>query len=101
MTAHFATLLATHLAGFLAESDDSYPGWLLLLGPAGGAGLYFTLWRYYRNTDKSHSFERETRVDAQPITGSDRKVNEVKGTKKSSIDGDNHASHRQRVQRVS
>jgi len=31
---------------------------LLLLGPGGGIGLYWALYRYYRNTDKSHAFER-------------------------------------------
>ena len=44
--------------------------------------------------------KRETRVAAQPITGSDQKVNEVKGTKRSGIDGANQSNHRQRVQRI-
>ena len=66
---------------------------------AGGGALYWSLFRYYRNTDKSHSFETETRVAAQPITGNDRKIDEVKGTRRTSVDGDNHANHRQRVQR--
>jgi hypothetical protein len=37
---------------------------------------------------------------AQPATGSDAKVNEIKGTQKKRIDGDNRTNHRQRVQRV-
>ena len=45
--------------------------WLLALGPAGATGLYWALYRYYRNTDKSHAFEHETTVHAQPVTGSD------------------------------
>ena len=73
---------------------------LLLLGPAGGAGLYWMLYRYYRNTDKSHAFERETDVKAQPVTGSDRKVDEIKGTRESRIRGDNLRDYRKRVQRV-
>lgn len=75
---------------------------LLLLGPAGGTGLYWMLYRYYRNTDKSHAFERETAVDAKPVTGADqdRKVDEIKGTRESRIDGDNVAAYRQRVQRL-
>ena len=75
---------------------------LLLLGPAGGAGLYWALYRYYRNTDKSHAFERETVVDAKPVTGSerDRKVDEVKGTRETRIDGDNVSAYRTRVQRI-
>lgn len=75
---------------------------LLLLGPAGGAGLYWALYRYYRNTDKSHAFERETTVDAKPVTGSERdhKVDEVKGTQQTRIDGDNVAAYRTRVERI-
>ena len=73
---------------------------LLLLGPAGGAGLYWMLYRYYRNTDKSHAFERETQVEAKPVTGSDRKVDEVKGTRETRIRGDNVAAYRDRVERV-
>ena len=75
---------------------------LLVLGPAGGAGLYWMLYRYYRNTDKSHAFERETVVDAKPVTGSqdDRKVDEIKGTRESRIQGDNLREYRKRVQRI-
>ena len=73
---------------------------LLLLGPAGATGLYWFLYRYYRNTDKSHAFERETTVDAKPVTGAeqDRKVDEVKGTRETRIRGDNVAAYRERVQ---
>ena len=84
----------------LGASNDGGPVWLLILGPAGAGGVYFGLWSYYRNTGKSHSFERETRIGAKPVTGADRKVDEIKGTKKSSIDGDNHGDHRERVQRI-
>ena len=75
---------------------------LLLLGPAGGAGLYWALYRYYRNTDKSHAFERETVVDAKPVTGAekDHKVDEVKGTRETRIDGDNVSAYRTRVERI-
>ncbi|MGY0798450.1 hypothetical protein ACW7G0_05285 [Lysobacter sp. A286] len=74
--------------------------WLLLLGPAGATGLYWALYRYYRNTDKSHAFERDTAVEAKPVTGSDQKVKELKGTQKTRIDGDNVGEYRRRVQRV-
>ena len=80
-------------------SDDSGL-FLLLLGPAGGVGLYWALYRYYRNTDKSHAFERETTVAAKPVTGSEQKVDEVKGTRKTRIDGDNVREYRKRVQRI-
>lgn len=82
-------------------SDDS--SWaLLLLGPAGATGLYWYLYRFYRNTDKSHDFEHETAVEAQPITGAefDHKVGDIKGTQKARIVGDNVSQYRQRVKRV-
>jgi hypothetical protein len=86
--------------GLLASStSDSGGGWLLLLGPLGGGMVYFGLWRYYRNTDASHAFERETRIGVQPVTGSDSKVDRVSGTTRSMIDGDNRLDPRQRVQR--
>ncbi len=73
---------------------------LLLLGPAGAVGLYWALYRYYRNTDKSHAFERESKVDAKPVTGSDEKVGTNNGTQERRIDGDNVREYRQRVARV-
>lgn len=79
-------------------SDDSGI-WLLLAGPAGASALYWALYRYYRNTDKSHAFERETRVEAKPVTGSDRKVGTVTGTQARNISGDNVHAYRERVQR--
>ena len=82
-------------------SDDGSL-WLLAAGPAGGAALYWALYRYYRNTDKSHAFERETKVDAKPVTGKehDRKVGEIKGTRNKSIEGNNVGDYRKRVQRI-
>jgi len=74
--------------------------WLLAAGPAGATALYWALYRYYRNTDKSHAFERETDIEARPVTGADTKVGEVKGTQRRRIDGDNAGAHRQRVKRV-
>lgn len=82
-------------------SDDGSL-FLLLIGPAGATGLYWALYRYYRNTDKSHGFERETEVVAKPVRGGerDRKVDEIKGTQRTSIDGNNVGAYRQRVQRL-
>ncbi len=76
--------------------------WLLLLGPAGGAGFYWAMYRYYRNTDKSHDFEHETAVDAKPVTGmeGDHKVDETKGSSNARIQGDNVKEYRKRVKRV-
>ena len=80
-------------------SDDNGLA-LLLLGPAGAVGLYWALYRYYRNTDKSDAFERETKVVAKPITGSDEKVGTNNGTRESRIEGDNVGAYRQRVERM-
>lgn len=80
-------------------SDDGSLA-LLLAGPAGATGLYWFLYRYYRNTDKSHGFERETAVVAKPVTGSDAKVGENNGTRESRIAGDNVHDFRDRVQRL-
>ena len=74
--------------------------WLLLAGPAGGIGLYWALFRYYRNTDKSFAFERETAVVAKPVTGSDQQVGNVQGTQEARVDGDNVREYRRRVQRI-
>lgn len=73
---------------------------ILLLGPAGATGLYWALYRFYRNTDKSHAFERETAVDAKPVTGSDDKIDEVRGTRETRISGDNASDFRKRVKRI-
>jgi hypothetical protein len=82
-------------------SDDGGLG-LLLLGPAGATGLYWMLYRYYRNTDKSHAFERETQIEAQPVTGAenDRWIDQVTGTEEQQIRGNNAADFRERVERV-
>jgi hypothetical protein len=73
---------------------------LLALGPASAVGFYWAIHRHYRNTDKSHAFERETAVEVLALTGieSDRKVDELRGTRSPRIQGDNAADHRQRVQ---
>ncbi|MGV8923400.1 MAG: hypothetical protein ACOH1L_08645 [Thermomonas sp.] len=73
---------------------------ILLLGPAGATGLYWALYRYYRNTDKSHAFERETTVEAKPVTGSDSKIDEVKGTRETRISGDNVREYRKRIRPI-
>ncbi len=80
-------------------SDDSGL-WLLAIGPVGASALYWALYRYYRNTDKSHAFERETAVEAQPVTGTDKKIGENNGTRETSISGNNVSAYRMRVERV-
>jgi len=80
-------------------SDDGGELALLLMGPAGATALYWALYRYYRNTDKSHGFERETAIEAKPATGSERKVGTNNGTQETGIRGDNVHDYRKRVER--
>ena len=82
--------------------DNDSALFFLSLGPASAAGLYWMLYRYYRNTDKSHAFEHETEIVAQPVTGADAdvKVNEVRGTQETQIRGNNVGDYRRRVKRV-
>jgi len=94
--------MSTALLQFMVEttsasSSEGGAFWPLALGPAGAAGVYWALFRYYRNTDKSQSFERETAIEAQPVTGADHKVDDVRGVRNSSISGDNVSHHRPRV----
>lgn len=72
---------------------------LLALGPASAAGFYWLMHRHYRNTDKSHAYERETAVEVLALKGteSDRKIDVILGTSASRIEGDNVGQHRQRV----
>lgn len=81
-------------------ASDSSPIWLLAAGPAGGAATYWALYRYYRNNDKSHAYERDTLIEAQQPQGSRELVDHISKTRKSSIEGDNSARHRVRVQRL-
>jgi hypothetical protein len=85
----------------LASSGDDVPVWLLAAGPAGAAATYWSLYRYYRNTDKSHAFERDTLIKAEPVKGAQEKVDHISRTRDSDIDGDNSTAHRKRVQRLS
>jgi hypothetical protein len=81
-------------------ASDGPPVWLLAAGPAGAAATYWALYRYYRNTDKSHSYERDTIIKAEQVHGGREKIDHISKTRRSGIEGDNSRSHRQRVQRL-
>lgn len=81
-------------------SSDGPPVWLLAAGPAGAAATYWVLFRYYRNTDKSHAYERDTFIEAEQVQGSREKIDHISKTRRSGIDGDNSRKHRRRVQRL-
>jgi hypothetical protein len=93
-----SVLLAVQVA--VMATGDNAPVWILAAGPAGAIGTYWAIYRYYRNTDKSHAYERDTLIDAQPVQGSEEKVDHISRTRDSDIDGDNSAQHRERVQRI-
>jgi hypothetical protein len=80
-------------------SDDSLL-WLLAAGPAGAAATYWGIYRYYRNSDKTHEFERDTLIESQPVQGGEERIDHISKTRDSDIDGDNSAKHRERVQRI-
>lgn len=69
----------------------------LLLGPASGVGFYSAVYLYYRNTNKSHEFERETSIKTYNMKRQDVKKDEIRGTRESRIRGENTQNHRQRV----
>lgn len=79
--------------------DNNAILFLLALGPVSAVGVYWAIYRHYRNTDKSHAFEHETAVEVLALTGSeaDHKVDEIRGTRAPRIQGDNAGNHRQRV----
>ena len=84
----------------LATSGDDAPLWLLAAGPAGAVATYVSLYRYYRNNDKSHAFERDTLIEAQPVQGSEERIDHIRKTRARRIDGDNSEDHRVRVERL-
>lgn len=96
------TVLLIHLTVTLAASveGEAAPLLLLLLGPAGAGGMYWGIYRYYRNTHQSHAFETETIIEAQPVTGFDRVIKRITRTSRSEIQGGNEDSPRKRVTRV-
>ncbi len=83
-----------------ASGDEGAPLWLLAAGPAGAVGTYWAIYRYYRNSDKSHAYERDTLIEAQPVQGGEERVNHISKTRDPGIDGDNSTAYRVRVKRT-
>ena len=92
--------MSAWLPDLVVMSSDSAPIWILAAGPVGAVATYWALFRYYRNTDKSHAYERDTLIAAQPVQGSEEKIDHIARTRDSDIDGDNRDKHRERVQRL-
>lgn len=92
--------LSQAVAVVASSSSEGFLLALLAAGPAAGVAIYTTISRRYRNQDKTHVFEQETRIAAAPVQGADEKVDEVKGTRRRRIEGDVADEHRVRVRRV-
>lgn len=86
----------------LAQSGDGAIGlaFPFLAGPAVFAAVYGGIYRYYRNTDKRHHFERETEVSVGNLRQSDRRVGANNRQKSRSMAGRNDTDHLQRVRRI-
>ncbi len=100
MTIDILSAVAQLVPAVLPLASDDSVLWLLAAGPAGGAATYWLIYRYYRNTDKSHAYERDTIIDAEPVQGGEERVDHISRTRDSDIDGDNSKKHRKRVQRI-
>ncbi|MFC6697126.1 hypothetical protein [Nocardioides daphniae] len=95
-----AALLSLAAYAVEVQAESGTPWILLAAGPVGAVAVYWGLFRYYRNTDKSHSFERETLIESQPIVGHETKFDTVRGTERREVSGNNVSKHRQRVRRL-
>jgi hypothetical protein len=95
-------LVLAHLLILQSTSDSgSGSGLLLFAGPIAGTALYAAIYRYYRNADKTHAFERETLIALKDqITGEEQKVDEVRGTRDRRVRGDNSNDFRARVAKL-
>jgi|SRR5699024_11165931 len=96
MTADPAT--ATILAG----SGDGAVGlaFPFVSGPAVFAAVYVGIYRYYRNTDKRHHFEKETDVAVGNLTQGDRKRGSNNRQKSRTMNGANQDDALTRVRRI-
>lgn len=86
----------------LADSDSGAGGIAIpfLAGPAVFAAVYGLIYRYYRNTDKRHHFERETEVAVGNLRSGDRKIGERNRQKNRRMQDRNDTAHLQRVLRM-
>ncbi|AXK47099.1 hypothetical protein DXU92_14460 [Brachybacterium saurashtrense] len=71
-----------------------------LLGPLTFAGIYIGIYRFYRNTDKRHRYERETKVAVGNLQQDDRRTGRKTGQRSRSMDGRNDTDHLTRVRRL-
>ena len=90
-------------AMLLAGSGDSTVAVLafpFIAGPAVFAAVYGGIYRYYRNTDKRHYFEKETEVAVGNLRTGDRRRGSNNRQKSRTMSGANQDDHLQRVRRI-
>ena len=86
----------------LADSDSGAAGiaFPFLAGPAVFAAVYGGIYRYYRNTDKRHRYERETQVAVGNLRQGDQKVGRRTRLRNRSMSGRNETDPLERVPRI-
>lgn len=86
----------------LADSGDGAMGlaFPFLSGPAVFAAVYIGIYRYYRNTDKRHHFEKETEVAVGNLTRDDRKRGTNNRQRSRTMSDANQDEHLDRVRRL-
>lgn len=89
-------------AMLLADSGDGAAGiaFPFLLGPAVFLGTYIGIYRYYRNRDKRHEFEKKTDVAVGNLRTDDRRVGSNNRQKSRTMSGANSHDHLERVRRI-
>ena len=87
----------------LADSGDGAVGlaFPFIAGPAVFAAVYGGIYRYYRNTDKRHHFEKETEVAVGNLQRRDQKVGSNNRQRSRTMGGDNSTDPLERVHRIS
>jgi hypothetical protein len=89
-------------AMLLADSGDGAAGiaFPFIAGPAVFAAVYIGIYRYYRNTDKRHEFERKTDVAVGNLRSGDHRVGTNNRQKSRRMSGRNSTDHLERVRRI-
>ena len=90
------------VAMLLADSGDGAAGiaFPFLAGPAVFAAVYIGIYRYYRNTDKRHEFEKKTDVAVGNLRSGDRRVGTNNRQRSRTMSGQNSTDHLERVRRI-
>lgn len=89
----------------LADGSSSEGGLFALalpfvIGPAVFGAIYGTIYRYYRNKDKRHVFERETDIQVGNLQAFDHHVGDKNRQRSATMSGANQDDPLQRVGRL-